>query len=172
MKVAHQRAHVDVLSEPVLPVSLPASMEMRRELEAVADELRSVPTHNGLLQLAPFERLLSRLHHAATRLLWRHLTIEWCAADAVRSRVLAVPACSLCWPALSDQMLATELQPCFAPPTHHAPHSTPRTSADHAPRTSPGTYFGCPLCPLCPLCPCFSALGRDAPILWLSQHRT
>lgn len=92
---AEQPAHVDgrparigsaVLgSAHGLPKGSRASALMRRELEAAAHALRRLPTSDGLVQLAPLEALLARLHRVATSSLWRHLTIEGGLPDLLRA---------------------------------------------------------------------------------------
>ena len=68
-----------------------AAYELRLALHDFGDELRSLPMVDGSLQLQPLERLLARMHRTASRLLWRHLTLE-CGLlellDAVKSYFL------------------------------------------------------------------------------------
>lgn len=68
-----------------LPTGSRASALMRRELEAAAHALRRLPTSDGLVQLAPLEALLARLHRVASSSLWRHLTIEGGLLDLLRA---------------------------------------------------------------------------------------
>ena len=73
----HQSDRGRLSSNDTMVIPTSASDAMRSQLEAMSDELRSLPTCDGSLQLGPLERFISKLHHRATTSLWHHLTVEW-----------------------------------------------------------------------------------------------